>query len=338
MSSTGPTSSLHTPADAAAAQTAAAALESSNRAIRGRQPGRVLERLKTRKGMLVMLAIGLLWYLVFDYYPMLKVSWAFTNIGQVPLDQVRFVGFDNFTKLFSTTQFLRSFFNTIYISLLQLVFGFPVPIILALLLNEMRITPVKRAIQTVIYLPHFLSWVVVGAIWYIILSPMESPNAQVAAMMGREPVYWWANERYIRGLLVFTDIWRGAGFGTVVYLATLSGIDPNLYEAATMDGAGRWKQTWHITLPGIRSVIVILLILAMGKILDIFQQVFVLTTPVVREPSDVLMTYAYRVGIQRLQFGAAMAVSVFRAVFGLVLVTSTNSLARKVSQGELGIF
>ncbi len=337
MEGIGPTTSTHTSSDAMA-ETAPALPGLSKRETRRRQRRRVLEGLKTRKGMLVMLAIGLLWYLVFDYYPMLKVSWAFTNIGQVPLDQVRFVGFDNFTKLFSTTQFLRSFFNTIYISLLQLVFGFPVPIILALLLNEMRISPIKRTIQTVIYLPHFLSWVVVGAVWYIILSPMESPNAQIAAMLGRKPTYWWADERYIRGLLVFTDVWRGAGFGTVVYLATLSGIDLNLYEAATIDGAGRWKQTWHITLPGIRSVIVILLILAMGRILDIFQQVFVLTTPVVREPSDVLMTYAYRVGIQKLQFGSAMAVSVFRAAFGLVLVTSANALAKRVSEGELGIF
>jgi putative aldouronate transport system permease protein len=318
---------------------AAALLRSApTRELRGRERRKLLERLKTRKGMLVMLAIGLLWYLVFDYYPMLKVTWAFTNIGMVPLDQVRFVGFGNFARLLGTTQFLRSFFNTIYISVLQLVFGFPIPIILALLLNEMRITPIKRTIQTIIYLPHFLSWVVVGAVWYIILSPMESPNAQIAALIGQKPIYWWADERYIRGLLVFTDIWRGAGFGTVVYLATLSGIDLYLYEAATIDGAGRWKQTWHITLPGIRSVIVILLILALGRILDIFQQVFVLTTPVVREPSDVLMTYAYRVGIQKLQFGAAMAVSVLRAVFGLVLVTSTNAFARKVSDGELGIF
>jgi putative aldouronate transport system permease protein len=327
-----PTTRPHTATAAAPPQTAPA------RASRVRERRRLLERLKTRKGMLVMLAIGLLWYLVFDYYPMIKVSWAFTNIGMVPLDQVRFVGFDNFTRLFGTTQFLRSFFNTIYISLLQLLFGFPIPIILALLLNEMRITPIKRTIQTIIYLPHFLSWVVVGAVWYIILSPMESPNAQVAALLGQKPIYWWADERYIRGLLVFTEIWRAAGFGTVVYLATLSGIDLYLYEAATIDGAGRWKQTWHITLPGIRSVIVILLILALGRILDIFQQVFVLTTAVVREPSDVLMTYAYRVGIQKLQFGAAMAVSVFRAVFGLALVTSTNALARRFSEGELGIF
>lgn len=218
-----------TSADAAAAQTATDLPGRSKRQLRSRQRRRLLERLKTRKGMLVMLAIGLIWYLVFDYYPMLKVTWAFTNIGMVPLDQVRFVGFDNFAKLFGTSQFLRSFFNTIYISLLQLVFGFPVPIILALLLNEMRIAPIKRTIQTIIYLPHFLSWVVVGAIWYIILSPMESPNAQIAALLGRKPTYWWADERYIRGLLVFTDIWRGAGFGTVVYLATLAGIDLALY-------------------------------------------------------------------------------------------------------------
>ncbi len=298
----------------------------------------LLHRLKTRKEILIMLSIGLFWFLLFAYYPMLKVYWAFTNIGQVPPDQISFVGFANFAKLFQTRQFLRSLFNTVYISFLQIVFGFPVPIILALLLNEMRLIFVKRSIQTVIYLPHFLSWVVVGAIWYIILSPVNSPNAQIAAIFGERPIFWWAQEQYIRGLLVFTNIWRGAGFGTVIYLASLSSIDPNLYEAAYIDGSNRWQQTWHVTLPGIRAVIVILFILNIGKILNIFQQVFVLTTPIVRDTSDVLMTYTYRIGIQKIQFGLAMAVSIFKALVGLVLVAFTNHLAKKVSSGELGIY
>ncbi len=297
---------------------------------------RLIEQLRMRKGLLFMLAIGMTWYAIFQFYPMTKIYWAFTNIGQVPPSQVSFVGLANFIKLFRVTQFRRSLWNTFYISFLKILIGFPVPIIFALLLNEMRISFLKRGIQTVIYVPHFLSWVVVGAIWYIMLAPANSPNAQIAEILGRKPIFWWASDRYIRGLLVATDIWRNAGYGTIVYLASIMSIDPALYEAAIMDGANRWQQTWHITLAGIRSVIVILFIIRIGKILNLFKQVFVLTTPIVRGPSDVLMTYAYRTGIQQMQIGYAMAVSVFKTVVGLALVLLTNWLAKKIK--EEGVF
>ena len=223
-----------------------------------------------------------------------------------------------------------------FISFVKILAGFPVPIVFALLLNEMRISSVKRTIQTIIYVPHFLSWVVVGAIWYIVLAPANSPNAELAQLFGIKPIYWWASDRYIRGLLVTTDIWRNAGYGTIIYLASMMAIHPSLFEAAIMDGANRWQQTWHITLAGIRSVIVILLILRLGKVLNLFKQVFVLTTPIVREPSDVLMTYAYRTGIQQMQVGYAMAVSLFKAAIGLSLVLISNWLAKKTK--EEGVF
>ncbi len=296
----------------------------------------LIERLRIRKGLMVMLAIGMLWYLIFEYYPMIKVYWAFTNKGQVPPSKVSFVGLANFVKLFSRAQFRRALFNTFYISFLKIVAGFPVPIVFALLLNEMRISGLKRSIQTIIYIPHFLSWVVVGAIWYIVLSPADSPNAQLAQFLGIKPVYWWASDRYIRGLLVATGIWRNAGYGTIIYLASIMAIDPNLYEAALMDGANRWQQTWYITLAGIRSVIVILLIIRLGKVLNLFRQVFVLTTPIVMEPSDVLMTYAYRTGIQQMQVGYAMGVSLFKAAVGLTMVLISNWLAKKIK--EEGVF
>jgi len=297
---------------------------------------KLIDQFKMRKGLLVMLTIGMAWYLIFQFYPMIKVYWAFTNIGQVPPAEVSFVGFANFIKLFKVAQFRRSLWNTFYISFLKILIGFPIPIVFALLLNEMRISFLKRGIQTVIYVPHFLSWVVVGAIWYIMLAPINSPNAQLAEMLGKKPAFWWAVDRYIRGLLVATDIWRNAGYGTIIYLASIMSIDPTLYEAAIMDGANRWQQTLHITLTGLKSVIVILFILRVGKILNLFKQVFVLTTPIVRSPSDVLMTYAYRTGIQQMQIGYAMAVSLFKAIVGLSLVLITNWLAKKIK--EEGVF
>jgi putative aldouronate transport system permease protein len=300
------------------------------------QRNKFLARIKIRKGLVIMLVIGMAWYLVFEFYPMIKVYWAFTNIGQVAPSKVSFIGLANFAKLFSMTQFRRALWNTFYISFLKIVIGFPVPIIYALLLNEMRFSFAKRSIQTIIYVPHFLSWVVIGAIWYIILSPASSPNAQFFEFLGRKPIFWWASDRYIRGLLVATDIWRNAGYGTIIYLASIMSIDPNLYEAALIDGANRWQQTWHVTLAGIKQVIIILLILRIGKILNLFKQVFVLTTPIVRGPSDVLMTYAYRTGIQQMQIGYAMAVSLFKAAVGLSLVLLSNWIAKKIK--EEGVF
>ena len=294
--------------------------------------GRLISHWRARRGLLTMLALGMAWYALFEFVPLTKVYWAFTNIGQVPPSQVEFVGWANFVQLFATAQFRRAIGNTIIISFLQILVGFPVPIILALLLNEMRHALVKRSIQTVIYLPHFLSWVVVGSIWYIMLSPIRSPNAQLFELLDRDPVFWWASARYIRGLLVATDIWRDAGYGTIIYLASIAAVDQNLYEAARIDGANGWQQAWHVTLASIRSVIIILLILKSGRVLNIFKQVFVLTTPIVRGPSDVLMTYAYRTGIQQGQIAYSMAVSLFKAIVGIALVLVTNAMARRVNE------
>ena len=298
--------------------------------LRSLQSTKLWGRLRVRKGLLAMLAVGMSWYLIFEFLPMTKVYWAFTNIGQVAPSKVVFTGFANFAKLFSLAQFRRALWNTFYISFLKILVGFPIPIVFALLLNEMRISGVKRTIQTIIYLPHFLSWVVIGAIWYIILAPVNSPSAQIFEWFGAKPVYWWASARYIRGLLVATDVWRNAGYGTIIYLASIMGIDPNLYEASVIDGANRWQQTWHVTVAGIKQVIIILLILRIGRVLDLFKQVFVLTTPIVRGPSDVLMTYAYRTGIGQMQIGYAMAVSVFKALIGLSLVMLSNWMAKQV--------
>ncbi len=156
----------------------------------------------------------------------------------------------------------------------------------------------KKTIQTIIYFPHFLSWVVIGSIWFLLLAPTRSVNSQIAELFGVETIYWFAKSGYIRGLLVYTNIWQGAGYSAIVYLAALSAVDPTLYEAAVVDGAGKFRQLWHVTLPGIRSTIVILFILSIGRIFNVFTQVIVMANEVVMDKADVIMTYAYRTGIE----------------------------------------
>ena len=219
---------------------------------------------------------------------------------------------------------------------MKLVVGFPIPIILALMLNEVTSRHYKKVTQTIIYFPHFLSWVVIGSIWFLILAPQNSINAQLAEMMGKQPVYWFASKEHIRELLVLTDVWAGAGYSAIVYLASMTSIDPTLYEAAKMDGAGKLKQIWHITLSMIKPTVVVMLIFQLGKILNIFDQVLVMASPVVYETADVVQTYAYRTGVSEMKVGYGMAVSVFKAIISFGLVMITNHIAKKID--DEGIF
>lgn len=290
---------------------------------------------KQRQLFLIML-IPLAFYILFEYVPLTKIPWAFTNYGEVPVSKVEFIGLKNFEKLMGSTSFRNAFKNTVIISLLKLLFGFPIPIFIALMLNEIRKQFYKKTVQTIIYFPHFLSWVVIGSIWFVLLAPQDSVNAQLAQLIGVEPIYWFASKEHIRSLLVITDIWAGAGYSAIVYLAAIAGVDPTLYEAARMDGAGKWKQMWHITIASIRPTIVIMLIFQLGKILNIFDQVLVMAQPVVYETADVIQTFAYRTGISEMKVGYGMAVSLFKAVISFALVVVTNRLAKKIT--DQGVF
>lgn len=294
-----------------------------------------MEVYKQRQLFLIMI-IPLAFYILFEYVPLTKIPWAFTNYGEVPASKVEFVGMANFEKLLGSTSFTNVFRNTIIISGLKLLFGFPIPIIVALMLNEIRKKFYKKTIQTIIYFPHFLSWVVIGSIWFVILAPQDSINAQLAQLVGVEPVYWFASKEHIRSLLVLTDIWAGAGYSAIVYLAAITAVDPSLYEAAKMDGAGKWKQMWNITIATIRPTIVIMLIFQLGKILNIFDQVLVMAQPVVYETADVIQTFAYRTGISDMKVGYGMAVSLFKALISFVLVLVTNKVAKKID--DQGVF
>jgi putative aldouronate transport system permease protein len=237
-----------------------------------------------------------------------------------------------FNYLFSSSDFYTVLKNTVIINMYNLIFGFPAPIILALLLNEFKNMFFKRTIQTVIYFPHFLSWVVFGGIIIQFLSPNEGFVNQIIKYFGGDPIFFLTQSQYFRGILVVTNILKEAGWGTIIYLAALAGVEQEQYEAATVDGANRWQKLIHITLPGIANVIIIMLILKVGYLLDVgFEQIFIMYNPAVYDVSDVLSTYIYRVGIQDLRFSLTTALGLFQAVIGFILVYGVNTIAKKYS-------
>ena len=286
----------------------------------------------------MILLIPMALYILFRYVPMTKIVWAFTNLGDVAKSKVKYVGIANFQELFRSSGFRKAIVNTLIISFYNMLFSFPIPILIALLLNEIRCKWFKKFTQTIIYLPHFLSWAIIGSIFFLILAPQKSPNAQIAQMLQVEPIYWFSSLNHVRSVLVFTNIWKGAGYGAIVYLAALSGVDPALYEAATMDGATKLQRIKNISLPCIRPIIVTMLILNLAGILNIFEQVLVMAPEITYSKVDVIQTYAYRTGIEQMRLAYGMAVSVVTAAVSMVLVLSTNWFAKKVSNGEEGIF
>jgi putative aldouronate transport system permease protein len=246
------------------------------------------------------------------------------------------VGLYNFRRAFMAPEFFNVLRNTLLISTYKLIFGFPAPIILALLLNEVRQTKFKRTIQTIIYLPHFISWVVIAGIMINMLSPSRGVVAPIYALFGEEAPYFMISTKYIRSVLVMSDIWKSAGWGTIIYLAALSTVDPNLYEAALIDGANRIKQTIYITIPSISSVVILLLILNIGKLLNAgFEQVQVMLNDYTRPVIDIFDTFVYRRGLQRADYSYATAVGLFNSVVSLILIVTSDRLAK--SFGEEGL-
>lgn len=290
---------------------------------------------KKNRYLFLLLAPVLIWYAVFAYGPMYGIQLAFKDyfikdgIWGSP-----WVGFKHFHYLFSSSpDFWRIMKNTLVISFYHIVFGFPAPIILALLLNELRFSFFKRIAQTISYLPHFLSWIVIGGILITLLSPSTGVVNYLLQMLGLDSLYFLGTEQYFRFTLVTSAIWKEIGWGTIIYLAALSGVDSQLYEAAVLDGANRWKQTLHITIPSILPVISILLILRVGGVLDAgFDQILTLYSPAVYGVADVLDTYVYRVGLQNFQFSLTTAVGLFKNIIALALVLSTNYIVKKMGQ------
>jgi putative aldouronate transport system permease protein len=282
-----------------------------------------------------MLIPPLIWYAIFHYGPLYGVQLAFKDFSPIRgIWGSAWVGLEHFKFLFfQSPDFMRIFRNTLLISLYNMIFGFPAPIILALLLNEVRSAAFKRISQSISYIPHFFSWVVLAGIITVMLSPSEGPVNYLLKFIGLEPIYFLADSSYFRSTLVATGIWKEIGWGTIIYLAALSGVDPALYEAAKIDGASRWKQIWYITIPTILPVVTIMFILSLGGILNAgFDQIFNLYNPAVYDVADVIDTYVYRAGILGAQFGLTTAVGLFKNVIGIILVLSTNYIVKKLGQ------
>jgi len=282
---------------------------------------------------------GSAFFLVYKYIPMLGLVIAFQDYSPfLGFTGSEWVGFKHFAKLFEDAEVVRVLWNTLYLSFLQIVFSFPAPIVLALLLNEVRNQLYKRLIQSIVYLPHFLSWVIVVGIFMIFLRTHGFINSLLHVVFGLDkPIDFLIDPRFFRPLIILQVIWKEIGWGTIIFLAALAGISPDLYEAAIVDGASRWRQMWHITLPGLRSTIVILLILRLGHVLDSgFEQIFLMLNSFNTDIGNVLDIYVYTKGIMQSDYSFATAVGMFKGIVGLILVIGANRLAKKF--GEEGIY
>jgi putative aldouronate transport system permease protein len=295
------------------------------------------KRIVIHKAYYILMFPGLLFYLVFHYIPMLGVTIAFKDItpfgGLQGILDSPWVGFKHFLQFFKSYYFWDIMANTVLISMYKLFFSFPAPIVLALLINEIHQVWFKRWIQTIAYLPHFISMVVLSGLVIMVLNSDSGVLNQVISYFGGEKRNFLGTPDYFRTILIATDVWHSAGWGTILYLAAMTGIDPQLYEAAKMDGASKWQQIRHITIPGIMFVIVILLILNIGKFLDAgFELILLIYSPSVYKVGDIIDTYVYREGLIKLQYSFSSAVGLFKNVVGMLLILGTNYLARRFNQ------
>lgn len=288
----------------------------------------VLTKMKKQRFLILMIIPGLIWYLVFKYLSYTGLLMAFTNYGF--RKNVDFVGLKNFERLFKSAVFWKAFKNTMIISLLNILFYFPFPLIIALMINELKKLRSKRVVQFLIYIPYFFSWVVVGCIFVTLLSPSGGIVNQIITAAGFEPIYFLADVRWFRSVLVVSYIWRQMGYGAVIYVATLTTVDPQLYEAAQIDGCSHWGRLLYVTLPSIKSTIVTMLLLNLSHVLLIFEQIMVMYNSSVYSVSDVLQTYSYREGILSGNIAYGTAISLFTGIISLVLVLGTNRLSRKI--------
>ncbi|NOU65388.1 ABC transporter permease subunit [Paenibacillus sp. LMG 31461] len=279
----------------------------------------------------VMLIPGILFALVFSYTPMVGIVIAFQDfIPAKGLFGSRWVGFDNFKYAFSLPDFSIVMRNTLTIALMKIVAGMIVPIFIALLLNEVRNNFLKRGYQTLIYLPHFLSWVILGGILTDILS-LDGIINQFMHAVGIEKISFLSRNAWFPSVLISTDVWKEFGFNTIVYLAAITSVNPSLYEAAVIDGAGRGRQMWHVTLPGMRTIIALLATLSLGNVLNAgFDQVFNLYNPAVYASGDILDTFVYRMGMIDFQYGLATAIGVFKSVISMLLISISYWTAYKL--------
>ncbi|GIP38389.1 protein lplB [Paenibacillus sp. J31TS4] len=287
----------------------------------------------------LLLLPGVLYYIVYRYIPMAGLVIAFQDFN--PFNESlwanEWVGFKYFARIFEDAEVIKVIWNTLQISFLQIFMAFPISIILALMLNEVRNETYKRIVQSMVYLPHFLSWVVVAGIFVVFLRGEGLINTFLTQKLHWEAIPFLTDPALFKPVIILQVIWKESGWSTILFLAALAGVNPALYEAAVIDGASRWRQLWHVTLPAIRSVIVILFILRLGNVLDTgFEQIFLMLNPFNTESGNVLDTYVYFKGIQQGDVSFATAVGMFKGLVGLVLVILANRAAKRF--GEEGLY
>lgn len=302
------------------------------------QLNKIINALKRDKFLYLLILPGVLFFVIFKYLPMWGLVIAFQNYSPyLGILKSPWVGLEHFIRFFTHEDFIVLFRNTMGISFLSLMFYFPTPIILSILMNEVRNSKFKRIVQTIVYFPHFLSWVIIAGLTYIMLGQGSGVINQILEGMGKEGVPFLTSPSLFWPLLVLQSIWKDAGWGTVIFLAAITGIDPSLYEAAKIDGASRLRQVWHITLPGIKNVVIVLLILRIGQVMDVgFEQIYLMSNPIVANVADVFDTYVFRNGVQMGQFSYSSAVGLFKSVVGLTLVILANKVAKLF--GEEGVY
>lgn len=299
--------------------------------------GRFFRYVRRHPMMYLMLIPGLFFLFIYKFAPLYGILIAFKDYnifaGSNPIDAIAkspWVGFANFERLFNSSEFIKVLANTLIINGMKILFLFPIPIICAILLNEIRNKAFRKLSQTAIYVPYFFSWVVVFGIFYSLFGSYGVVNNVIAAL-GHARIKFFTDTGIFRWLLVFTEGWKEIGYNTVIYLAAITGIDIALYEAASVDGANKWKQIWHVTMPGLLPTIVLMFILKVGYILDTgFEQVLVFYNPAVYDVADIIQTYVYRLGMGQMDFPLSTALGLFNSVVAFVLIVSANMISKKL--------
>lgn len=313
--------------------------------VKGKKPKRSLkhklawlcDHIRNEWQLYVMLLPTIVWFMVFLYKPMYGLQIAFKDYSIFRgVAASPWAGFEHFEALFTNDQFIRAFWNTIKISLLNLLFGFPAPIILALMFNEVMNATYKKTAQTIVYLPHFISSVIIAGIVITAFSPSVGIVNTLLGWLGFDSIYFLTKPEWFRPIFVGTGIWQEAGFGSIVFLAAIAGVSPSLYESAVVDGASRWQMMWKITIPSILPTILIMLIIRIGNVMEVsFELIILLYQPATYETADVVNTFVYRQGLQSGRYDFAAAAGLFNAVVAFVLVMIANTLSRRYSRTSL---
>lgn len=288
----------------------------------------------TYNSLYALLFLCIIYVIVFMIIPIIyQIYFSFVDYKFFGTN--RFVGFDIFRRVLASGDFVRAFRNTLILGMYTLVFYFPIPLILALMLNELVFKKFKRIVQTIIVIPNFISWVVVAGLFVMVLSPVNGPVNELVKLLGGKPISFITNDKWFRSVIIIADIWKHSGYGTIIYLASISSIDPGLYEAAIVDGAQRFRQIWNITLPSLRPTILIVFLLQFSGIFGGYEQILIMYSPLVYTTGDVLGTYIYRLGLLGFKFSEASCISLFGSIISFTFFEVSNFFSQKITGRRL---